>query len=124
MNFIQRPGNSELVLLPSTVDQLSRTLKFCNENNLSVVVQGGNTGLVAGAVPANDELVICTSKLNKIISFDEISGILICESGCILQDLDEYANERNYIMPLDLGAKGSCQIGGNLATNAGGLRVK
>ena len=91
---------------------------------MSVVVQGGNTGLVAGAVPANDEIVISTAKLNKILSFDEISGILICESGCILQDLEEYVNERNYIMPLDLGAKGSCQIGGNLATNAGGLRVK
>lgn len=110
-------------MLPSSVDQLSKTLKFCNENNLSVVVQGGNTGLVAGAVPANDEIVISTAKLNKILSFDEISGILICESGCILQALEEYVNERNYIMPLDLGAKGSCQIGGNLATNAGGLRV-
>lgn len=71
----------------------------------------------------NDEIIISLSKLNKIISFDEISGILVCEGGCILQDLDEYVNERNYIMPLDLGAKGSCHFGGNLATNAGGLRV-
>lgn len=61
------------------------------------------------------------SRMNKILNFDESYGIITCEAGCILQDLQTYLNERGYIMPLDLGAKGSCQIGGNLSTNAGGI---
>ena len=59
--------------------------------------------------------------MNKVIDFDESYGILTCEAGCILQDLHSFLNEKGYLMPLDLGAKGSCQIGGNLATNAGGI---
>jgi FAD/FMN-containing dehydrogenase len=59
--------------------------------------------------------------MNKILNFDEAYGIITCEAGCILQDLHSYLNERGYLMPLDLGAKGSCHIGGNLATNAGGI---
>ena len=61
------------------------------------------------------------SRMNKILNFDESYGIITCEAGCVLQDLQSYLNERGYLMPLDLGAKGSCQIGGNLATNAGGI---
>jgi D-2-hydroxyglutarate dehydrogenase len=61
-------------------------------------------------------------KMNKIESFDSKTGILECESGCVLQTLEEFVNTKGYIMPYDLGAKGSCLIGGNLATNAGGLR--
>lgn len=59
--------------------------------------------------------------MNKIIDFDESYGILTCEAGCILQDLHTYLHDKGYLMPLDLGAKGSCHIGGNLATNAGGI---
>lgn len=61
--------------------------------------------------------------LNQVRSFDEVSGVLTCDAGCILETLDHYCAERGYIMPLDLGAKGSCHIGGNVATNAGGLRL-
>lgn len=86
--------------------------------------QGGNTGLVGGCTPVDNEIILLTSALNKIRKFDPVSGILVCESGCILQTLDEYLkDEYGYRMPLDLGAKGSCHIGGNVATNAGGLRL-
>jgi hypothetical protein len=68
-----------------------------------------------------DEIIVNFSRMNKIIDFDESYGILTCEAGCILQDLQSYLNDRGYLMPLDLGAKGSCHIGGNLATNAGGI---
>lgn len=60
--------------------------------------------------------------MNTIHELDEVQGILTCDAGCILQTLQEYCAERGYMMPLDLGAKGSCQIGGNLATNAGGIK--
>ncbi len=69
-----------------------------------------------------DEAVLSLSQMKGILSFDAVSGILVCEAGCILEELDTWLRERGFIMPLDLGAKGSCQIGGNVSTNAGGLR--
>jgi D-2-hydroxyglutarate dehydrogenase len=85
------------------------------------VPQGGNTGLVGGSQPVFDEVIVNFSRMNKIIEFDESYGILTCEAGCILQDLHTFLHDKGYLMPLDLGAKGSCHIGGNLATNAGGI---
>ncbi|ETN17123.1 hypothetical protein PPTG_05015 [Phytophthora nicotianae INRA-310] len=116
-------SNHQMVLKPKTTEQVSAILKYCNERNLPVVPQGGNTGLVGGSVPVYDEIVLSTSSMNSVISFDEVSGILVCEAGCILENLDNYVAKHGYMMPLDLGAKGTCQIGGNVATNAGGLRL-
>lgn len=90
---------------------------------LAVVPQGGLTGLVGGGVPVFDEVILNFSKMNKILGFDPVSGIIRAEAGCILQSLDEYLAEQGFMMPLDLGAKGSCQIGGNVSTHAGGVRV-
>ena len=114
-------GESRLVLRPKTTEEVSAILKHCNSRKLAVVPQGGNTGLVGGSQPVFDEIVLSFGRMNKILDFDESYGILTCEAGCILQDLHHYLNERGYLMPLDLGAKGTCQIGGNLATNAGGI---
>ncbi|CAN1225796.1 D-2-hydroxyglutarate dehydrogenase, mitochondrial [Linum perenne] len=125
-------GSSRLLLLPKSTDEVSEVLRYCNSRCLAVVPQGGNTGLVGGSVPVFDEVkesplfpqvIISMALMNKVISFDEISGILVCEAGCILEDLISYLDNQGFIMPLDLGAKGSCQIGGNVATNAGGLRL-
>lgn len=116
-------GSSQLVLKPKTTDQMSQLLKYCNEKKLAVVPQGGNTGLVGGSVPVFDEIVISTASMNKIHSFDPVSGILVADAGVILETADQYLREQGYIFPLDLGAKGSCHIGGNVATNAGGLRL-
>jgi FAD/FMN-containing dehydrogenase len=79
--------------------------------------------LVGGSVPVKDEIILSTQLMNNIRSFDQTSGILTADAGCILEVLDNWLRERGFIMPLDLGAKGSCQIGGNVATNAGGLRL-
>ena len=116
-------GHSTLVLRPQLTEQVSKILKYCNQEKLAVVPQGGNTGLVGGSVPVYDEIILSTQNMNKILDFDAISGSLICQAGCVLEKLDDYLAERDYMMPLDLGAKGSCHIGGNLATNAGGLRL-
>lgn len=116
-------GHAKLVLKPGSSDEVSKVLKYCNDHMLAVVPQGGNSGLVGGSVPVFDEIVISTSRLNKIRSFDEISGALVVDAGCILEVVDHFLAEKNHIFPLDLGAKGSCQIGGNVATNAGGLRL-
>ncbi|KAF2467787.1 D-lactate dehydrogenase-like protein 2 [Lindgomyces ingoldianus] len=116
-------GHAQLVLKPQSTDEVSKILKYCNDNLLAVVPQGGNTGLVGGSVPVFDEIVINLQKMNNIRSFDEVSGILVADAGVILEVADNFLAERRHIFPLDLGAKGSCQIGGNVATNAGGLRL-
>ncbi|KAJ3311250.1 hypothetical protein HDV04_004159 [Boothiomyces sp. JEL0838] len=116
-------GNSSVVLRPKTTEQVSQVMKYCFKENIAVVPQGGNTGLVGGSVPVNDEVILSTQLMNNIRDFDHVSGILNADAGCILETLDNWLQERGYIMPLDLGAKGSCHIGGNVATNAGGIRL-
>lgn len=116
-------GQCRLVLKPGSTDEVSKTLKYCNDNMLAVVPQGGNTGLVGGSVPVFDEIVINMSRMNQIHSFDEVSGSLVLDAGCVLEVADQHLAQKGYIFPLDLGAKGSCHVGGNVATNAGGLRL-
>ncbi|KAL7909549.1 hypothetical protein GGI35DRAFT_386692 [Trichoderma velutinum] len=116
-------GQSRLVLKPGSTEDVSQILKYCNDRKLAVVPQGGNTGLVGGSVPIFDEIIINMSRMNQIHSFDEVSGSLVLDAGCILEVADQYLAERGYIFPLDLGAKGSCHVGGTVATNAGGLRL-
>lgn len=114
-------GSSQLLLLPKSTKQVSNILQYCNSRRLAVVPQGGNTGLVGGSVPVHDEVIINVASMDKIISLDKVNGILICEAGCILENLNSFLANEGFTMPLDLGAKGSCQIGGNISTNAGGL---
>ncbi|UKZ77734.1 hypothetical protein TrVFT333_005458 [Trichoderma virens FT-333] len=116
-------GQSRLVLKPGSTEEVSQILRYCNDRKLAVVPQGGNTGLVGGSVPIFDEIIINMSRMNQIHSFDEVSGSLVLDAGCILEVADQYLAERGYIFPLDLGAKGSCHVGGTVATNAGGLRL-
>ncbi|KAB2061689.1 hypothetical protein ES319_A10G102800v1 [Gossypium barbadense] len=116
-------GSSKLLLLPRSTEEVAQILRYCNSRCLAVVPQGGNTGLVGGSVPVFDEVIVNVSSMKNIISFDKVSGILVCEAGCILENLISFLDNQGFIMPLDLGAKGSCQIGGNVSTNAGGLRL-
>ncbi|KAG9007220.1 hypothetical protein FRB93_008043 [Tulasnella sp. JGI-2019a] len=116
-------GQSKCVLRPRTTKEVSEILKYCWEKRIAVVPQGGNTGLVGGSVPMNDEVVINLSNMKSVRTFDPVSGVLVCDAGCVLETLSEYLVPHKHIMPLDLGAKGSCQIGGNVSTNAGGLRL-
>lgn len=80
-------GIGSVVITPTTTEQVSECLKYCNERVIAVVPQGGNTGLVGGSVPLHDEVVISTKKMNSIIGFDESQGMLTCEAGCILETL-------------------------------------
>ncbi|XP_057619004.1 D-2-hydroxyglutarate dehydrogenase, mitochondrial isoform X2 [Chionomys nivalis] len=115
-------GCSKVLLRPQTTEEVSQILRHCHKRNLAVNPQGGNTGMVGGSVPVFDEIILSTALMNQVISFHDVSGILVCQAGCVLEELSQYLQERDFIMPLDLGAKGSCHIGGNVATNAGGLR--
>ncbi|KAA8491919.1 putative D-2-hydroxyglutarate dehydrogenase, mitochondrial [Porphyridium purpureum] len=115
-------GQSKLVLRPRSTEQVSAVVAYCNEHRLALVPQGGNTGLVGGSVPLFDEIILSLGKMDKIESFDDISGVAVTQAGVVLETLDTFVGERGYRVPLDLGAKGSCQIGGNVATHAGGSR--
>lgn len=115
-------GASRLALRPASTEEVSKVLRHCHERRLAVVPQGGNTGLVGGSVPVGDEVVLSLSRMSRVRAFDAVSGALQCDAGCVLERLDAFAEDHGYMMPLDLGAKGTCQIGGNVSTSAGGLR--
>lgn len=116
-------GQSRVAIRPKSVEQVSQIVKYCNEHKLAVVPQGGNTGLVGGSVPVFDEVVISLANMDKIRSFDDTSGILKVDAGVIMENADNFLAKKGHIFPLDLGAKGSCFVGGNVATNAGGERL-
>ncbi|KAH7915389.1 hypothetical protein BJ138DRAFT_1077596 [Hygrophoropsis aurantiaca] len=116
-------GQANTVLRPRTTQQVSEIVKWCAKRRIGIVPQGGNTGLVGGGISLQKEIVLSLGAMSNVRSFDPVSGILVADAGCVLESLSEYIAPHNHIMPLDLGAKGSCQIGGNISTNAGGLRL-
>ncbi|KAH7709318.1 Protein F54D5.12 [Aphelenchoides avenae] len=116
-------GSSKCVLLPESADQISAIVRHCYARRLAIVPQAGNTNLVGGAVPVFDEIVLSTKRLNRHYHLDVDSGILTCDAGFVLEELDTCLATDGYMMPVDLSSKGTCQIGGNVATNAGGIRL-
>lgn len=116
-------GGASLVLLPTTTDDVSRVLKYCHAHKLPVVPQGGNTGLVQGGVPrANtDEVVLSLAQMTAPCDISKGTMSANCGAGVVLETLQQAAKREGLHVPLDLGARGSCTIGGNVATNAGGL---
>lgn len=115
-------GQSSVALRPQSIEHVSQIISYCNAQNLKVVPQGGNTGLVGGSVPVFDEVVLSMARMNPIEHFDETGGVVQVQAGVVLEKLDEYVGDKGWRVPLDLGAEGSCMTGGNVATNAGGSR--
>jgi len=111
------------LLLPRTTAEVSRALRICNELGCPVVAQGGRTGLAGGATPRDGWVVLSTERMRAVSSPDLASGTLIAEAGTSLQRVQEAADTVGLLFPLDIGSRGSCTIGGNIATNAGGNRV-
>ena len=93
-------GQSQVVLRPKTTEEVAAVMKHCHARGLAVVPQGGNTGLVGGSVPVFDEVVLSLGLMNKVLDFDPISGILVCQAGCILEQLDNQLAEQGFMMPL------------------------
>jgi FAD/FMN-containing dehydrogenase len=115
-------GASPLLLKPNSTEQVSHILKLANDNTLTVVPQGGNTGLVGGQVP-NGDIIISLSRMNKIREVDVLGSVMVLDAGVILANAQKAAEEHNLLFPLSLGSEGTCQIGGNLSSNAGGTAV-
>jgi FAD/FMN-containing dehydrogenase len=113
-------GRSPLVLRPGSNAEVSAICKLASEQRIALVPQGGNTGLVGGQTPHNGEVVISMRRMDKIRDIDTASNTMTCEAGVVLQVAQQRAGEVDRLFPLSLGAEGSCTIGGNLSTNAGG----
>ena len=112
-----------LVMRPASTEEVSRVMALCNEAGQPIVAQGGMTGLVDGAVPNENEIAINLERMRNLIEFDEASATMTVEAGMPLQTVQEIADDHGFLFPLDIGARGSCTVGGNLSTNAGGNRV-
>ncbi|SAK96666.1 FAD linked oxidase domain-containing protein [Caballeronia temeraria] len=118
------PSARPLALLrPRNADEVANALAICTRYRQPVVTQGGLTGLVGGANLRGDEVALSLERMNRIVEIDAVSGTITVEAGVALQIVQEAATAAGFYFPLDLGARGSCVIGGNLATNAGGNRV-
>lgn len=111
------------VVRPRTTEQVSALLRLCNRDKVPVATQGGMTGLVRGALPNANEIVLSMERMNAVEEVDVSAGAAIAQAGAPLQKIQERVEQDGYVFPLDLGARGSCTIGGNISTNAGGNRV-
>ena len=118
-------GRAALVLRPGSTEEVSAILRLANETRTPVVPQGGNTGLVGAQIPyeGGNEIVISLSRMNRIREVDAAGFTMTVEAGVILQEAQNAADAENRFFPLSLAAEGSCQVGGNISTNAGGTAV-
>jgi FAD/FMN-containing dehydrogenase len=118
-------GRTPLMVMPANTDEVSRVIAACANAGVGVVPQGGNTGMCAGAIPdeSGTQILLSMARMNRIRNVDADNFSIEVEAGCVLQTIQEAALDAGRYFPLSLGAEGSCQIGGNIATNAGGLNV-
>ena len=118
-------GQGRLVLLPGTVEQVAQLVRLCSETGTGLIPFGGGTGVVAGQLsPENAHAVILSvERLNRVRDVNAQDGVMVAEAGCILETIHATAAEHGLMFPLSMASKGSCTIGGNLATNAGGIQV-
>jgi FAD/FMN-containing dehydrogenase len=111
------------VVLPETTEEVQQIVEIANEHGLHLVPSGGRTGLSAGAVAANGELVVAFDRMNRVLDFNEYDRSVTVQPGVVTQQLQEFADSKELFYPVDFASAGSSQIGGNINTNAGGIKV-
>jgi len=118
-------GKTPLLLKPANTAEVAAIVRVCADAGVGIVPQGGNTGLVGAQIPnANGrEILVSLSRMNRVRSVDPINNTLVAEAGCVLAAVQQAAADQDRLFPLSLAAEGSCQIGGNLSANAGGIHV-
>ena len=118
-------GRARAVALPGSVAEVQAIVRLARQQHAPIVPQGGNTGLSGGATPddGGTAIVLALKRLNRVRTIDPLNNSMVAEAGCILADLQQAASAADRLFPLSLAAEGTCQIGGNLATNAGGINV-
>ncbi len=116
-------GVTPLLLKPAATEAVSRILAVCNETGTPIVPQGGNTGLVGGQIPTRGEVLLSLARMNNVRELSTVDNTLVAEAGVVLANAQAAADEAGRLFPLSLAAEGSCTIGGNVSTNAGGVNV-
>ena len=118
-------GSAAVVVRPASTAEVAAVVRLCHAHTIAIVPQGGNTGLMGGATPwpSHTGIVLSLGRMNRVIEVDAKGYSMTVEAGCVLQTLQQVAAEQDRLLPLSLGAQGSCMIGGNLSTNAGGAQV-
>ncbi|MCG8315414.1 MAG: FAD-binding oxidoreductase [Pseudomonadales bacterium] len=111
------------IVFPKTTEQVQAVVQYANDNQLALVPSGGRTGLSAAAVAANGEVVVAFDYMNKILDFNEIDRTVKCQAGVITEQLQQFAEDKGLFYPVDFASAGSSQLGGNISTNAGGIKV-
>jgi FAD/FMN-containing dehydrogenase len=111
------------IALPASAEEVQTIVRWANGHKVAIVPSGGRTGLSGGAVAAHGELVLSLERMNRILDFNAVDGTLTVQPGATLHSVHEAAREHGLVYPVDFAARGSCSIGGNIATNAGGIRV-
>ncbi|HEX9433304.1 MAG TPA: FAD-binding oxidoreductase [Burkholderiales bacterium] len=121
----QYSGIAEAVVRPASTAEVARVVALAAEHGVAIVPQGGNTGLSGGSVPTGKrrEIVLALGRMNRVRELDRLNDTITVEAGCVLANVQRAADEVGRLFPLSLAAEGSCQIGGNLSTNAGGINV-
>ena len=117
------PVAPSAVVFPETVEEVVAVTRLANEENFGLVPSGGRTGLSGGAVASHGEVVVAFDRMNKVLDFNPVDRLVRCQAGVITMMLQAYAAERGLFYPVDFASSGSRQIGGNIATNAGGIKV-
>jgi FAD/FMN-containing dehydrogenase len=118
-------GQAAVVVRPGSTDEVSAVVKLCAQHGVAIVPQGGNTGLMGGATPypTHTGILLSLGRMNRVLAIDVAGSTMTVEAGVVLQTIQQLAAENDRLFPLSLGAQGSCMIGGNLSTNAGGAQV-
>ena len=111
------------IVFPSNIEQVQDIVKLAHKREVALVPSGGRTGLSGGAVAEKQELVVSFDRMNKILSFDAVDRQVVCQPGVITEQLQEFATNKDLFYPIDFASSGSSQLGGNVATNAGGIKV-
>ncbi len=117
------PGEAAMIVAPASTDEISTVVKICNEHNIAITPQGGNTGLVGGQIPSGNEILLSLKRMRSIRAIEPLNNTMTVDAGVTLSEAQGAAMSEDRLFPLSIGSEGSCQIGGVISTNAGGVNV-
>ena len=117
------PGEAAIIVTPATTNEVAAVVKICAEHNVAITPQGGNTGLVGGQIPSGNEVLLSLKRMRTVRDISPLNNTMTVDAGLTLAEAQDIAAEAGRLFPLSIGAEGSCQIGGVISTNAGGVNV-
>lgn len=117
------PGKAALIVAPASTEEVAAVVRYCSENDIAITPQGGNTGLVGGQIPQGHEILLSLKRMRTIRAVEPLNNTMTVDAGVTLAEAQEAAQEAGRLFPLSIGSEGSCQIGGVISTNAGGVNV-